>query len=372
MRKLLFIAVLLFGGSALMAQTNFRNITYKEAVAAAKAENKRVFIDFYTTWCGPCKMMSEQMFPQKSMGDFFNPHFVCIKIDAEKGEGVELAKRFNTTVFPTFIALDADENVLVRKLGAEFDVEKFTTTFERALDPEKSPERLKARYNGGERTADLISAYTTYLVDESSKENGLMSIRTVDTVNQIMLDYFNGLTDKQKLAAENQFVYERYIFPTPLDPLGRFIVAHREEFDPAIREQINQHLEKLYKEYVASLLAGNLACNATDFATVKKEINELGYNDDKRLDPAFRLIESFAKGDLIAYFDCCDEEYDRLSEDDIYCILFGLYRIETDDPVVLKRAAEFLRSHLSTIPDIYKNMAKGRLEQFEARISELE
>ena len=49
MKKLLFVAVLVFGCSALMAQTNFRNITYKEAVAAAKAENKREYIDFYTT-----------------------------------------------------------------------------------------------------------------------------------------------------------------------------------------------------------------------------------------------------------------------------------------------------------------------------------
>ena len=41
------------------AQTEFRHISFDEALTAAKAEGKKVFIDFYTSWCGPCKYMSE-------------------------------------------------------------------------------------------------------------------------------------------------------------------------------------------------------------------------------------------------------------------------------------------------------------------------
>ena len=86
MKKIiLFLSVSLFALS-LVAQTNFRDITYKEALAAAKAEKKLVFIDFYTSWCGPCKMMTKNVFPiERTSGDYLNAKFVCVKIDAGKG-----------------------------------------------------------------------------------------------------------------------------------------------------------------------------------------------------------------------------------------------------------------------------------------------
>ena len=37
---------------------DFKSLTMKEAQVVAVKEKKMIFIDFYTTWCGPCKMMS--------------------------------------------------------------------------------------------------------------------------------------------------------------------------------------------------------------------------------------------------------------------------------------------------------------------------
>ena len=86
----------LLAWSASMAQegVNFRDITFEEALKQAKSENKLVFMDCYTSWCGPCKNMADKVFPQKAAGDYFNPRFVCVKYDMEKGAGVELAKKF--------------------------------------------------------------------------------------------------------------------------------------------------------------------------------------------------------------------------------------------------------------------------------------
>ena len=48
------------------------NKTFAEAVAMAKESGKKVFLDCYTSWCGPCKMMTKNIFPQKAAGDYFN------------------------------------------------------------------------------------------------------------------------------------------------------------------------------------------------------------------------------------------------------------------------------------------------------------
>jgi uncharacterized protein YyaL (SSP411 family) len=58
----------------------------------AKKENKLIFVDAYASWCGPCKLMVKNIFPLKTVGDYYNSHFINAKIDMEKGEGIELAK----------------------------------------------------------------------------------------------------------------------------------------------------------------------------------------------------------------------------------------------------------------------------------------
>ena len=198
MKKIiLFLSVSLFALS-LVAQTNFRDITYKEALAAAKAEKKQVFIDFYTSWCGPCKMMMKNVFPLKEVGDYLNARFVCVKIDAEKGEGPELAKRYKVKAYPTFVAIDPDEEVLMTKEGGTFDGGEFIGSIDRLINPDKSPERLQQRYEGGERSADLVSAYAGMKM-EQVYQNRRPDMSKKDEAFNIVQDYFNGLNDRERL-----------------------------------------------------------------------------------------------------------------------------------------------------------------------------
>ena len=58
--------------------------TLEQASAKAKAENKLIFLDCFTQWCGPCKKMSREVFPQEKVGAAMNPKFVSLKIDMER------------------------------------------------------------------------------------------------------------------------------------------------------------------------------------------------------------------------------------------------------------------------------------------------
>ena len=75
--------------------TRFETLSFKEALAKAKSGNKLIFMDCYTSWCGPCQFMSQTIFPKKEVGNFFNANFINVKYDMEKGEGPELQKKYD-------------------------------------------------------------------------------------------------------------------------------------------------------------------------------------------------------------------------------------------------------------------------------------
>lgn len=94
-----------------------------EAIERAKAENKMVFIDFYTSWCLPCKLMDEDVFTDKEFGEYMNKHFISIKINAEVGNGPNLAALYQVKSYPTLLFLDLNGRVKSRKDGAAYQTE---------------------------------------------------------------------------------------------------------------------------------------------------------------------------------------------------------------------------------------------------------
>lgn len=89
----------------------------------AEAEGKLIFVDFYTTWCTPCKLMEEEVYTDRELARFMNQNFINYKVDAEKGNGVNLASIFGVRAYPTLLFLDAKGKVLERKEGAIFQTE---------------------------------------------------------------------------------------------------------------------------------------------------------------------------------------------------------------------------------------------------------
>ena len=108
MKKIILFIVSSLFITSLYAQTKFQELSLTKALELAKSEKKLVFIDCYTSWCGPCKIMAKEVLPQKEVGDFLNELFVCVKYDMEEGEGPELAKKYKVDAYPTFLLLNAD------------------------------------------------------------------------------------------------------------------------------------------------------------------------------------------------------------------------------------------------------------------------
>ena len=119
-----FVCVLVACVASHAQGVKFESGTWNEILAKAKAENKTIFVDVYTKWCGPCKHVSETVFPQEKLGDFYNPLFINFKMDAESPAGKEFVKAYPVTGYPTFFFIDGNGKVIHKIVGAK-DVDGF-------------------------------------------------------------------------------------------------------------------------------------------------------------------------------------------------------------------------------------------------------
>ena len=63
-------------------------MTMNEALEAQKKNPKKIFMDVYTDWCGPCKLLDKNTFGNKEVADFINEHYYAVKFNAEGTEEV--------------------------------------------------------------------------------------------------------------------------------------------------------------------------------------------------------------------------------------------------------------------------------------------
>ena len=143
---------------------SFIHDKFSDALAQAKKENKTIFMDAYTTWCGPCKMMSKSTFTDSEVATLFNQTFVNLKMDMEKGEGPELLQRYGIVAYPTLLFLNGDGAVVHKALGFH-DAGQFLTLGRTALAGEQTVGTWAARYEKGEREAAFLKQYAQILAE---------------------------------------------------------------------------------------------------------------------------------------------------------------------------------------------------------------
>ena len=95
----------------------FIEADWNKALAEAKKQNKLIFLDAYASWCGPCKLLKKNTFPDKEAGEYFNSNFINIAIDMEKDDGPALAEKYGVNAYPTLIITDANGKIITYTQG---------------------------------------------------------------------------------------------------------------------------------------------------------------------------------------------------------------------------------------------------------------
>ena len=198
---LAFALIVSTSGIAQENHINFLNqAKWKKVLKMAKKQNKPIFVDAYTTWCGPCKMMDRDVFTNKEVADFFNENFISVKMDMEKGEGNQVKLDWEVKAFPTLLYFNPNGEIIHRVVGA-FGAKEFLNYSKMATNERLVAINLQKRFDAGERSGAFMYDYLVSLRLGYHKE----------LEAKISNDYLNSLSHEDLLKTENWNIIKHFM-----------------------------------------------------------------------------------------------------------------------------------------------------------------
>ena len=298
---------------------NFRQDDWQNVLIQAKAQKKLIFVDIYTAWCGPCKEMDKKTFTDVSVGDKFNARFINYKVDAEKGFGITLAKRYNVTSYPTCLFVDPSENLIYKQEGL-LRAPDLVKEADMVLNNQANAKPLYALdklYENGRRDTEFLNEY--------------IAVRSLyDRIDNrdLVEDYVKSLTPIQysadktlRIIVNNGFQIDGKAFDLLMkfrEKAESLFEGGAEKVNRSFSQSINEVFDVALKGKNQALfdkaLAANLKAlpntadrvndkNKLAFYLAMKDVNKFSEAAEQYLDQyvMFVQIESIRKQDLWEY-----------------------------------------------------------------------
>ncbi len=268
-----------FLGQAQDSHIAFESGNWEAALKKAKEENKIIFVDAYTSWCGPCKMMAKNVFTDANVSSFYNDQFVNMKIDMEKGEGILFAKAYGVRAYPTFLFIDSKGSIAHKGLGY-MQPANFIEFGRLATDEENRLGALEAKYKKGDRSPELLKKYSVALKKAYDK-----------TSADIAEEYLAGQSDWT--SEENATYIVDMASDDPKSNTYKYLAEHRSELSTfADANKIDQKLK----------------------AGVSREIHAKNMNLEEQENHFNKLFDEKG-GEYFAEYNM--RKYSRMSNDDM-------------------------------------------------------
>ena len=332
--KIIMLVMALMLPYMLFAQgIRFEEISFKEAMTKARVAGKYLLVDCYTTWCGPCKMMSEEVFTQAKAGEYFNERFVAVKIDMEKGEGTELAKQLKVTSYPTFLVFKSNETLAIRFSGS-CSLDAFIEQVEKGIGQELSYEELGKKYESGKMTEDEVIEYVGVLTKGGEYK------KAVEVASRLLAE----LPEEKHFERKYWVLYENWEVAPMESEHFEFILKNKKRFDEGVgKKWVDNKIAGEYEAYLYRVYAGNIIRPPKYDETIVKEIEK--YAPLLAEDKCEKVLAqcAFARArehkNPTKMLEALERFVDELTERDLWGVTSafydagGLWRIEDRDRV---------------------------------------
>lgn len=219
---------------------------WNKVLRQAQHTGKVIFVDCYTTWCGPCKRMEKEVFVRANVANFFNQKFLNVKYDMEAGEGVRLKKQYGITAYPTYLFIDGNGNVLHKIIGAYTEGDDFLNYAVLAVTPGENYADLQQRYKNGERNSALMFSYLRALKLSGEQE------KEAEIVNSYL-----SLMNKEHFMDRAYWEIIKHFMKDPLSGAFKILLENKAEImEVNGKNEVNSLIYSLISEQVKKNIAG--------------------------------------------------------------------------------------------------------------------
>ena len=266
--RLAFLASLLFISSASNAQGIEFMHNLDSALAKAKSEKKMVFVDFYTSWCAPCKILSTTVFPLPEVGTYYNSNFINCKVQCDdKGAGELVGKKYKINAYPTLMFMDAEGNNIHSMAGAP-DSKGLIELGKTALDPNNNQLSLVHEWESGNREHAFLVNYFNTMKKAYRNEKATADFET----------WFKTLAKKEK-AAKNTFDLLALVKSAPFSVPFEYMENNKKDFYKSVGQvTIDSFLASTYLWYFKGIqYTGLINKDLTKFNAEMKKFKAKNY-----------------------------------------------------------------------------------------------
>lgn len=212
MKNAINIAIYLILSTTVKAQEGMKfehNLHWKDILIKAKTEKKYIFVDCYTTWCGPCKYMTKEIFPKPEVGKFYNENFINVglQIDTTVGDNEEIKFQYEDATFiknkypisgyPTYLFFNPDGELVHKNLGSS-DEKEFILKGTNALDSAQQYYTQLKKYKEGLRDSRYIRKLALLALEADETE----------ATAKFAKDYISLIPQILKNTEDIQFIYK--------------------------------------------------------------------------------------------------------------------------------------------------------------------
>lgn len=217
-------------------EMTFLNEGYEQALLKAKQENKPVFVDFFATWCGPCKQLEKTVFIDPEVKAYYDKHFVCVRVDVDKEP--KLAQKYRVQSIPTLIFLNS-KGKEIRRVTSLVSKERFLHMGQEITGERPTYPELYKQYIEGKKDTGFMQTLLLEAPSHVSEVGGTEGMKWKDRAFKIYQEYLSlkGL-DRMINNADFQIIMLFQENAKRNDPVLNFVNEHREAFEKVIEPHV--------------------------------------------------------------------------------------------------------------------------------------